>query len=210
MLLFDMGESAARSLQRGHLIGWRPPTGAACFLPVSYFLPLQNVMIIRPADTSDLDSLHRLRNDYIDDSYATFDENSMTRDDVDLWLHSYDREGPYRLQVATDKKRLLGFAGSQAYRHHPAFRKTIETSVYVAPGHERRGIGSALYEALFEALANEDLHRAVAGIALPNEASVRLHKKMGFAEVGTFDEYAIKHDRYISSVWMQRSLRASR
>ena len=55
-------------------------------------------------------------------------------------------------------------------------------------------------------LEDEDVHRAVAGIALPNEASVRLHRRMGFNEVGVFDEYAIKGDRYLSSLWMQRPL----
>lgn len=163
-------------------------------------------MIIRPADTTDLDSLHSLRNHYIAHSYATFDEDLMSKEAVNAWMGLFSRSGPHRLYVAADSGQLLGFAGSQSYRHHPAFRKTIETSIYVAPEALGRGVGSALYEALFKELSGEDLHCAVVGIALPNEASVRLHLKAGFTEVGTFAEYALKHGRYVSSIWMQRAL----
>ncbi|RAS23889.1 GNAT family N-acetyltransferase [Paraburkholderia bryophila] len=162
-------------------------------------------MIIRHAVTADLDALHRLRNDYIPTSYATFDEDLMSREAVDTWIKSFGRTGPHRLYVSMEDDELLGFAGSQQYRSHRAFRKTIETSIYVSPKYLGRGIGSALYEALFKDLSDEDVHSAVVGIALPNEASVRLHKKVGFTEVGTFKEYAIKHGRFMSSLWMQRS-----
>ncbi|WP_176059509.1 GNAT family N-acetyltransferase [Paraburkholderia sp. BCC1876] len=163
-------------------------------------------MIIRPADATDLDSLHSLRNHYISHSYATFDEEPMSKEAVTTWMDSFSHAGPHRLYVATDAERLLGFAGSQPYRNHPAFRKTIETSIYVAPGAVGRGIGSALYERLFTELSGADLHRAVVGIALPNDASIAMHRKAGFTEVGTFSEYAVKHGSYVSSVWMQRAL----
>ncbi len=63
-----------------------------------------------------------------------------------------------------------------------------------------------MYEALFKKLETENLHLAVVGIALPNEASIALHKKFGFEEVGIFKEYAIKRGQYISSVWMQKRI----
>jgi phosphinothricin acetyltransferase len=163
-------------------------------------------MIIRPADATDLDSLLSLRNHYISNSYATFDEKLMPKDAVSAWIGSFSRSGPHRLFVATESGRLLGFAGSQQYRNHPAFRKTIETSICVDPEAVGRGVGSALYENLFKEISGESLHCAVVGIALPNEASVRLHRKAGFTQVGTFAEYAIKNGRYVSSVWMQRAL----
>ncbi|MGI4861639.1 MAG: GNAT family N-acetyltransferase [Janthinobacterium lividum] len=163
-------------------------------------------MIIRPADATDLDSLLSLRNHYIANSYATFDEELMSREAVSAWIGSFNCFGPHRLLVATESGRLLGFAGSQQYRNHPAFQKTIETSIYLDPEAVGRGVGSALYENLFKEISAEQLHRAVVGIALPNEASVRLHRKAGFTEVGTFAEYAIKKGRYVSSIWMQRAL----
>jgi phosphinothricin acetyltransferase len=57
---------------------------------------------------------------------------------------------------------------------------------------------------LVDELANERLHRAVAGFALPNEASVQLHRRFGFTDIGVFDEYARIRGRYVSSLWMQR------
>jgi phosphinothricin acetyltransferase len=163
-------------------------------------------MIIRLANATDIDSLHGLRNHYICNSYATFDEELMSKEVVSTWMISFNDTGPYRLFVASEAGRLLGFAGSQQYRNHPAFRKTVETSIYVAHEAIGRGVGAALYKHLFEQISGEDLYCAVVGIALPNEASVRLHQKMGFKEVGTFSNYAIKNGHYVSSVWMQRTL----
>ena len=77
---------------------------------------------------------------------------------------------------------------------------------WLAPEQRTKGLGSLLYEALFTKLKSEPLHLAVAGIALPNDASVALHKKFGFTEVGVFQEYAMKHGQRISSVWMQKRL----
>jgi phosphinothricin acetyltransferase len=163
-------------------------------------------MIIRLANVTDIDSLQALRNHYICSSHATFDEELMSKEAVSTWMSSFNDSGPHRLFVASEAGKLLGFAGSQQYRNHPAFRKTIETSIYVAPEAIGRGVGAALYEHLFKEISGEDLHCAVVGIALPNEASVRLHRKAGFKEVGTFSEYAIKNGHYVSSVWMQRML----
>jgi phosphinothricin acetyltransferase len=111
--------------------------------------------------------------------------------------------------VATEGLRLLGYGSSQTYRAHPAFRHTVETSLYTAPGEQRRGVGSALYSALFATIAGQGLHRAVVGIALPNPASVALHERFGFERVGVFDEYAVKRGRRVSSVWMQKRLDAA-
>jgi L-amino acid N-acyltransferase YncA len=96
------------------------------------------------------------------------------------------------------------YAASQRYRDHDAFRETVEVSVALHAGYRSQGVGSALYRALFDRLAGEPVHVAVAAIAMPNDASVALHRKFGFTEVGTFREYAVKNGRYISSFWMQR------
>ena len=163
-------------------------------------------MQIAPARPDDAPALLALRNHYIARSFATFDEAPLELAAVRDWMAGFRDVGPHRLLVARDGARLLGFCSSQAYRAHPAFARTIETSIYVAPDAGRGGVGSALYGRLFGDLAGEALHRAVVGIALPNEASIRLHARFGFRAVGVFDEYAHKHGRPISSQWMQRNL----
>ena len=165
-------------------------------------------LAIRPATLDDAPALRALRNHYIASSHATFDERPLAIEAVEAWMLGFADTGRHRLLVAERVGRLAGFACSQPYRAHPAFRMTIETSIYVAPDHVGGGVGSRLYDALFAALADEALHRAVVGIALPNEASVRLHLRHGFIEVGRFDEYAIKDGKFISSVWMQREMSA--
>jgi phosphinothricin acetyltransferase len=161
---------------------------------------------IAPAAARDDVALLALRNHYIAHSYATFDEAPLTLDGVRQWRSGFAATGPHRLLVACEGAALLGFCSSQAYRAHPAFARTIETSIYVAPDAAGRGVGSVLYERLFADLAGEGLHRAVVGIALPNEASIRLHARFGFRPVGVFDEYAHKHGRAVSSQWMQRAM----
>ena len=163
-------------------------------------------MKIETVRCSDAPALLALRNHYIAHSFATFDEAPLRLATVQDWIAGFAATGPHRLLVARDGERLLGFCSSQPYRAHPAFARTIETSIYVAPDATGTGVGSALYERLFAALAGEGLHRAVVGIALPNQASIRLHARFGFRPVGVFDEYAHKNGRAISSQWMQRAM----
>ena len=161
---------------------------------------------IRSARPNDNAALLALRNHYVANSTATFDEQLLTADDIANWMRGFADTGRYRLLVAEREGKILGFASSQPYRAHPAFRLTVETSIYVDPGCAGGGVGSRLYAALFGAIKDEALHRALVGIALPNEASVRLHRKLGFTDVGRFDEYAIKGREFISSAWMQLKL----
>lgn len=100
----------------------------------------------------------------------------------------------------------MGRASSFRYRQSQAFDKTVEIGIYLAPEAMGKGVGSQLYQSLFDALSNEDLHLAVVGIALPNNGSVALHKKFGFKNVGVFDEYALVKGKFYSSVWMQKRL----
>ena len=162
-------------------------------------------MRIRLAAADDLAPIVEIRNFYVANTTITFDEAPQTLDERRTWFAAFGASGRYRLVVAADDE-VCGWACSVRYRDHPAFLKTVEFSICLAPTHRRRGLGTLLYRRLLAELEDEDVHRAVAGIALPNEASVRLHRRMGFNEVGVFDEYAIRGDRYLSSLWMQRPL----
>lgn len=161
---------------------------------------------VRPAIRSDLPELVRIYNHYITNSYATFDTEVVTVESRTRWLESFAEVGPHRLLVAAEGDRVLGCASSAPYREHPAFVRTVEVSIYLHPEVRSRGIGSALYRPLLDNLRAEEIHVALAGIALPNDASIGLHRKFGFTQVGIFEEYALKNGTYISSVWMQLRL----
>jgi phosphinothricin acetyltransferase len=162
------------------------------------------LLTIHPAGRGDLPRLVEIYNHYVEQSVSTFDTRLTSVDDRLGWFEAFSETGPFRLLVASDGDRVLGCASSSPYRSHSAFAKTVEVGIYLDPVFRGQGIGSALYAVLFDALLKEDIHVALAGIALPNDASVALHRKFGFTEVGVFHEYAVKNGEYVDSMWMER------
>jgi len=163
-------------------------------------------VIIRPATGSDLPLLTEIYNHYIINTNIAFDTDEMSVADYKPWFDKYSDSGPYRLFIAELEGKVIGSAGSRQYRDHPAFIETVEFGIYLRPEARGKGVGRKLYGALFDAIKDEKVHLVVAGVALPNPASVALHKAMGFAEVGVFDQYAQKNGQYISSMWFQKRM----
>ncbi|MEV0219218.1 N-acetyltransferase family protein [Streptomyces sp. NPDC050704] len=163
---------------------------------------------VRPGVEGDLDALTDIYNHYVRETPITFDTATFTSEERRPWLLSHPEDGPHRLMVAAtvDSQEILGYVTSSAFRAKPAYETSVEVTVYLAPGAGRRGVGTLLYKALFEALADEDLHRAYAGIAQPNEASVRLHERFGFRHVGTYREVGRKFGRYWDVAWYEKEL----
>ncbi len=163
-------------------------------------------MNIRPARTDDLSAIIEIRNFHIQNTNSLFETEMETIQGRTEWFMRYSLTGPHRILVAEEKGQILGYASSSKYREGVAFSKTVEFSIFVAENSKSKGIGSSLYEALFEIQKLENTHCVVAGIALPNEASIALHKKFGFTEIGIFKEYAFKKEKYYSSLWLQKIL----
>ncbi|MGW6569676.1 N-acetyltransferase family protein [Streptomyces sp. NPDC054975] len=166
---------------------------------------------VRPGTEGDLAPLTELYNHYVRETSVTFDTEPFTPEQRRPWLRSYPEDGPHRLMVASDVRnetngRILGYATSSAFRVKAAYATSVEVSVYLSPDAAGRGIGTLLYERLFEALADEDVHRAYAGIALPNEPSIRLHTRFGFRHVGTYGEVGRKFGRYWDVAWYEKRL----
>ncbi|WP_217129707.1 GNAT family N-acetyltransferase [Streptomyces sp. AC558_RSS880] len=163
---------------------------------------------VRPGTEGDLTALTDLYNHYVRETAITFDTAPFTPEERRPWLLSHPVDGPHRLMVATGagSQGILGYATSSPFRPKPAYTTSVETTVYVAPDSGRRGIGTLLYKALFEALAGEDLHRAYAGVAQPNVASTRLHERFGFRHVGTYREVGRKFGRWWDVAWYEKPL----
>lgn len=163
---------------------------------------------VRPGVESDLAALTDLYNHYVRKTPITFDTAVFTPQERRPWLLSHPEDGPYRLMVATDPESgtILGYATSSAFRPKPAYATSVEVTVYLSPQATGRGVGTRLYTALFESLAGQDLHRAYAGIAQPNEASVRLHERLGFRHIGTYREVGYKFGRYWDVAWYEKEL----
>jgi phosphinothricin acetyltransferase len=103
----------------------------------------------------------------------------------------------------------VGYAYGSLHRERAAYRWSVETSAYVRAGWHGRGLGQALYRALFDELAERGYCNALAVVVLPNPASLALHRSVGFEEVGVIKRGGHKFKRWHDVMWLQRVLRAS-
>jgi phosphinothricin acetyltransferase len=164
---------------------------------------------VEPASADDLGGIDAIYDHYVRTSAATFDVEPHSMGWRREWFAAFGDTGPYRLLVARDGGAVVGYAGTLRYRTKPAYSTSVEMTIYVSPDHTGRGIGRALYAALLPLLDREDVHRAYAGIVVPNPASVRLHEAFGFRHVGTFTEQGRKLGRYWDVAWYERPVPAA-
>jgi phosphinothricin acetyltransferase len=162
---------------------------------------------VRPATRADLPRLTEIYNHYVISTPITFDLKPVTVDERVRWFEEHAGTARHRLFVAEIAGSVVGWAGTGSFRDRAAYDTSVETTIYCAPDATRRGIGATMYRVLFDALKNEDINRLLAGITLPNDASVKLHRRFGFTEVGVFTECGRKFDRYWDVVWMERPVR---
>ena len=161
---------------------------------------------IRPGVLDDLPALTEIYNHYVLTSNATFDIEPFTVAARRSWFDHYAPTGRHRLLVAEQDDVLLGYATSSPLRAKPAYDTSVETTVYCRPDAVGLGLGSRLYVELLEALREQDLHRAYAGVALPNDASVALHRRLGYAPLGVYREVGRKFGRYWDVQWFELAL----
>lgn len=167
---------------------------------------LTTAAMVRPGRLEDLPRLTEIYNHYVIHTPITFDLDPFTVEERRSWFDQFAESGPHRLFVAESDGIVLGFAGSHQFRTKRAYDTTVETTVYLAPEATGRGIGTLLYQALFEVLAGEDLRLAVAAITIPNEASIRLHKRFGFRQAGVLHAVGRKFDAYWDVSWHEKDL----
>lgn len=162
-------------------------------------------LVIRPAENSDLQGLIDIYNHYVTDSHCTFDTAPFNLNSRQPWWDAFNGER-HQCWLARDAEQVVGYACTGNFKNKSAYDTSVEISVYVAPGNDGRGIGQRLYEVLLPRLAQHGVHRVYAGIALPNDASLRLHEKFGFQQAAHFTEVGYKFDRYWDVVWLQLSV----
>jgi phosphinothricin acetyltransferase len=163
---------------------------------------------VRAAAAEDLSAINDIYNQYIREAHYTFDLEPWTMDARREWFTHYGTTGRHRVLVAVSEDRVIGYASSSRYRQKAAYDVTVETSIYLAPESVGRGCGSRLYQELFKILESEDVHRANAGITLPNPASIALHERFGFKRVAVFTEQGRKFDRYWDVAWFEKPVGA--
>jgi phosphinothricin acetyltransferase len=157
---------------------------------------------IRQASGGDAEAIARIYNYYVENTVVTFEEEPVSAQAMEARI--VETQGlslPWL--VAEDEARILGYAYAGRWKARSAYRFAAETTVYLEHGQQRRGIGTALYAALLPILRSQGMHVAIGGAALPNEASVALHEKLGFELVATFRQVGFKHDRWVDVAYWQ-------
>ncbi len=164
---------------------------------------------IRPAVSADIPAITRIYTHAVEHGTASFeltppDDAEMARRMARLV------EGGFPYLTAEVGGRLAGYAYAALYRERPAYRKTVEDSVYVAADMHRRGVGVALLDALMEEATARGFRQmiAVIGDSTRQAASIGLHEAAGFRHVGILQDVGFKHGRWLDSVLMQRALGA--
>lgn len=113
---------------------------------------------------------------------------------------------PWLVAVDPSSDQVAGYAYAAPHRDRAGYRWSVDVAVYLAPDAAGRGIGRQLYERLLAVLVAQRFHRAFAGIALPNDASVALHRATGFEPVGVYREVGFKHGAWHDVQWWSRAL----
>jgi phosphinothricin acetyltransferase len=161
-------------------------------------------MGIRPATREDLPAVAAVYDHEVASGVATFDLEPRPLAEWEERLAS-TAAGDHLLVAELDGA-VVGYASSGPYRPKAGYRHTRETTVYLSPAAQGRGLGRQLYDDLLRRLVDDGVHLALAAVALPNPASLALHRACGFEEVGVMREVGHKHDRWIDVLWLQRLL----
>jgi len=163
---------------------------------------------IREAVEADSDSMREIYRPYVETTAVSFETDVPSVEEFRTRVRRYI-EG-WACIVAEFDGDVVGYAYGSEHRARSAYRWSVETTVYVAPDHQRTGVGRKLYQVLLPRLAEAGFCNAYAGTTLPNPGSVGLHLAVGFTPVGVFSRVGNKFGRWHDVSWFQKPLRDSR
>jgi phosphinothricin acetyltransferase len=160
---------------------------------------------VKEAATGDADAIARIYNHYVAESIVTFEESPVSSADMTQRILEIRDDGlPWLVAELGDG--VAGYAYASKWKGRCAYRYATEITVYLGMESQGQGVGSLLYMQLFDKLRQRGMHTVIAGIALPNVASVALHEKMGLEKVAHFREVGRKFDHWIDVGYWQATL----
>jgi phosphinothricin acetyltransferase len=161
-------------------------------------------MIIRDAVEADAASCLAIYKPYVISSAVSFE---ITPPSVEqMAARIADATRTHAWLVLEDAGQIAGYAYGRPFAERASYRWACETSIYLEMGRRRTGGGRALYEALLSRLAQRGYRRALAGMSLPNEASVRFHQALGFEPVGVYRQIGWKNGAWHDVAWVQKTI----
>jgi L-amino acid N-acyltransferase YncA len=166
---------------------------------------------IRPAGEADLPYVRDIYNHYVANSTVTFDEDAMT---LAEWRQKFARlsaQGMPFLVAENPAGEVLGYALVQPWKAKAAYRFTVENSIYLRPASTGKGLGRALLDALLDACRDAGIREVIAVIADRGaDASIAMHERFGFREIGRMGRVGFKFDRWLGTVLLQKSIKKRR
>jgi len=161
--------------------------------------------MIRPVKQQDAQELVDIYNHYIESSTATFEEVCIDSDEM---LKRIEKVTDINLPwlVVEENGILLGYAYATPWKARSAYRFSVETTIYLSPKQQGKGLGTQLYQTLFARLKHQSIHAIMSGITLPNPASVALHEKVGMTKVAHFQQVGFKFDQWLDTGYWQLTL----
>ncbi len=162
---------------------------------------------IRPATEADAAALLAIYRPFVEASAVSFETVVPSVEEFSARIRK--ALAGWQWLIAEKDGQCAGYAYASSHRERAAYRWSTEVSAYVAPNHHRVGIGRSLYTSLFADLVRKGYCNAYAGITMPNEASVALHRSVGFDYIGTFAAVGRKFGKWHDVAWFQRRLQDS-
>jgi len=160
---------------------------------------------VAAAVREDVPAILEIYNDAVLTTTATYDYEPRSLDHRMAWYEDHVLKN-LPVFVAVESGKTVGWSSLSRYHDRKGYRFTCENSIYIAPAHRGRGIGSLLLAPLIERAEKLGMHAIIAVIDASNEASVRLHAKFGFVQVGHFKQVGYKFDRWLDVIYMERIL----
>jgi L-amino acid N-acyltransferase YncA len=151
-------------------------------------------------------SILAIFNEAIANSTAIYEYVPFKPDYMDRWFEAKEKGRYPVIGIEDDAGELAGFASYGKFRDRPAYKYTVEHSVYVDTRFRGQKLGCRLLEAVIDAATRQDYHVLVGGIDAANKASIRLHEKFGFTHCGTVKQTGFKFGRWLDLAWYQRIL----
>lgn len=158
-------------------------------------------MIIRKVKPEDAPQIAEIYNYYIKNTHHTFETELLNVEETEERLKKISTFYPYL--VAEEDGEILGYAHAARFKLRQAYQHTAEVMIYVKNDAKKRGVGTNLYMDLFNLLEETDIHVMIAGIALPNDSSVKFHETLGFTKVAHFKEIGYKLGRWFDVGYWQ-------
>lgn len=164
-------------------------------------------MNIRSCDRDDAHQISEIYNYYIANTAITFEEEPVSYEGMATRIESNSKFFPWL--VCEVDGEILGYAYATRWRERAAYRHSMEVTVYVKNSAARHGYGKALYKKLLALLEDMGCHLVLAGIALPNEASIGLHESFGFTKAAHFSEVGFKFGQWVDVGYWQKKIARS-